>query len=489
MRARTLGRTRQALKAEFVVPIYSVTEFARIRSGTPGGGSLVDRLVPAELLQELATHFAVDDQAGDNSRKGVLRWHGDRSGRPCLRAGSHIGILQAPTGALEILPKLAQPGGGLDLQDEGDAGNLRHVVQHMLATVMDMPFRETGVAAQGRYEDTLFEWFIARFLDKVLRVVRRGIRSSYETLEDNLSVLRGRLVLVEHLRRNAADASRLFVRFDEFTPNRPENRLIHAALIKAVRASGDLENRRLGRELMAAFADVPPSTDVASDFKDWRLERGALHYDGMRDWCSALLAPFSTTPTRGDLNFESFLFPAEVLFERYVAARLRQALSRQPRDQPRATLTEQAQERSLFNGDGPFGRRYGNMRPDIVVRRGNELLICDTKWKLYEEGERGQGVAQADLYQLFAYGRFWQQAQGPAPAVQLALIAPKSSALAQVTGPHVFGDGRLPPLQLWLIPYDLMINFGSILCDPPQGSLLHDVIGWHQQAINHQRVA
>lgn len=464
--------------------IYTVTEFGRIRQGNGGGGSLVDRVVPEEFWNELKAYVS----GADEEDKAVIRWHGHSGGHPCLRAGNHIGMLATSAGMLEILPKLARSG-GIDFEDQAET--LRKVVQQMLATVLDLPYRETAAAEQGRHDGTLFEWFIARFLGKVLHVVRRGIRSSYETLEDNLPFLRGRLVLSEHLRRNVADASHLYVRFDEFTPNRPENRLIHAALREALSASRDQENGRLARELMAAFADVPQSTDTESDFKAWRLERGATQYEGLREWCLALLTPYSPTPTRGELKFESFLFPAEKLFERYVAERLRQALRRQPSDVPRVTLYEQEQERALFSARlGPFDRAYG-LRPDLILRRsrrdgGHDLLICDTKWKLYEKGDKNLGVAQGDLYQLYAYARYWQH-QAERDRVQVALIAPKGSALMNVTGPHTFNDGANSPVELWMVPYDLLDGFGSI---PMKGigagdlSLLHYVIHLHHRMLN-----
>jgi 5-methylcytosine-specific restriction enzyme subunit McrC len=467
---------------------YTIVEFGRIQQGEFAKNSLVDCKVNNQFWNELKAYVA---SAADEGEKAVLRWRGASNGDVCLAAGNYIGVLATPAGTLEILPKLAKAGRG-DLDNQPD--NLRKVVQHMLASVPELPFRETATAEQGQQDDTLFEWFIARFLSKVLHVVRRGIRSSYETLEDNLPFLRGRLVLSEHLRRNIADVSHLYVRFDEFTTNRPENRLIHAALHKAFSASRQQENRRLARELMAAFVVVPPSTNKQVDFKAWRLERGATHYTGLREWCLALLDPYSPTPIKGELKFESFLFPAETLFERYVAERLRQAL-RQPGGRG-VNLQVQTQKRTLFtdNSRGPFGKSYG-LRPDIVLRRpkigrGYEVLICDAKWKLYETGDKNLGVAQGDLYQLFAYARYLCSEKD---SVQLALIAPKGSALTQVTGPHRFNDGAQPRIDLWMVPYDLLVNFGSIpmgegQATPEMGSLLSDVIQWHQAMLNPQQI-
>jgi 5-methylcytosine-specific restriction enzyme subunit McrC len=49
-------------------------------------------------------------------------------------------------------------------------------------------------------------------------------------------------------------------------------------------------------------------------------------------------------------------------------------------------------------------------RPDIVIQRGTKpLIILDTKWKrLRKSGDDGkQGVSQADVYQMMAYGQIY----------------------------------------------------------------------------------
>jgi len=475
----------KAIDGQLMNPAYTVAEYGHLLRGSSSGddlGDLRNRWIDPALWDDLERQTA---DAAASDERSVICPASRRNGVERLRVGNHIGVLSTPNGSLEILPKLARVVEGMS---DGDVtcDELRRVVKQMLSTVLDLNFRQTGPAGQDR-EDTLFEWFIAMFLAKALRLVRRGLRAAYEALEDNLPVLRGRLAMNQHLRRNVADASRLYVRFDEFTPNRPENRLVHAALRRAWSASHDAENRRLARELLAAFVDVLPSIDVQADFKSWRLERGADQYAGLRDWCHALLTPYATAPTRGDLKFESFLFPADVLFERYVAERLCQALPNSTQVGSRITMDTQVSGRSLFanDGSGPFGRRY-DLRPDIVLSRQRpgqhhkEVLICDTKWKLYDSIDRNGTVSSADLYQLYVYASYWGAATGS--AVQVALIAPKSPGLQRVTGPHQFGDGSRPGVELWLVPYDLLTDGGSIDMDPSRSdpSLLHCVVAAHQ---------
>jgi hypothetical protein len=64
----------------------------------------------------------------------------------------------------------------------------------------------------------------------VEHIVKRGLRGDYSLRQDNLFALRGKLQMATHLRQNLCRRDRFFAAFDEFSTNRPENRLLHAAL-------------------------------------------------------------------------------------------------------------------------------------------------------------------------------------------------------------------------------------------------------------------
>ncbi len=89
------------------------------------------------------------------------------------------------------------------------------------------------------------------------------------------------------------------------------------------------------------------------------------------------------------------------------------------------------------------GARRFLTRPDIIVsRQGVPELIIDTKWKrLATRGEDPkQGVAQADVYQLMAYGRLYR-------CPQVMLLYPHHDGLSQPeassAASHRGGDDRL----------------------------------------------
>ena len=63
------------------------------------------------------------------------------------------------------------------------------------------------------------------------------------------------------------------------------------------------------------------------------------------------------------------------------------------------------------------------MKPDISLRSdGKTKVILDTKWKRVNEdgNDLKHGISQADVYQLFAYGKKYR-------CKQVALVYPKTA--------------------------------------------------------------
>ncbi len=424
--------------------VFTVREYGHLWRGKNTGQSadtLDDSHIPESMFD--AIEKMVLDTEDDSTKGVVYSAPKGRGGVARLKVRNYIGVLATESGSLEILPKIALNNG--DASDQKK--KLRMIVTRMLETVPALPFRQTAPTGQDQHDHHLFEWFMAAFLNRVKRLVARGLRSAYEIKEDNLPVLRGRLLMSKHLRFNAADASRLYVQFDEFTTNRIENRVIHAAIQKVWRSSQSQENRRLARELIFAFADVEISRNIRQDLSVWKNERGASHYVGLDAWCRAILNQYSAAPSSGQLLFDSFLFPAEKMFEAYVAEKLKSLFT----EKSSIKLETQVNGRSLFSHkEGPFNKRY-DLRPDIVITNGNkEVLICDTKWKIYDDANAQ--VSQADLYQLFVYANYFSN---NAQKVSLALIAPEAARLVEPTC-HIYNTPSSDKLlELWMLPFDL----------------------------------
>jgi len=102
----------------------------------------------------------------------------------------------------------------------------------------------------------------------------------------------------------------------------------------------------------------------------------------------------------------------EKVFESYIAAKLRRFIS------PDVELRTQDARYSLF--DRPT--RAFNLRPDIVLKDRDGIIVMDTKWKILSENVRNFGISQADMYQMYAYSKKYS-------ASKITLLYPQPGSL------------------------------------------------------------
>lgn len=375
------------------------------------------------------------------AQDGAQSWLklGQRKGKRCVQVTSFVGVMRAPNGyQIEVLPKVGKV---------GDAEHARKLLIDMLRCMYGFRHIQTDSAHLSATRMPLLEVFIREFLLAVQVVVKRGLRSDYVGMQDNLFAMRGKLLMSEHLRRNLTRADRFFTAHDQFLPDRPENRLIHTALHRAIQLTRSPDNQRLGQELRFVFAELPTSKVPHMDFQQVRLDRGMGYYEHALDWAKLILTDQSPLTGIGDVQAPSLLFPMEALFEAYVEKHVRKQLG------SGFKLKAQASNQHLVHHKG---QKWFRLKPDLLVHDAERNhLVLDTKWKLLDASkgtarEKYQ-LSQADFYQLYAYGQQYLTGNG-----DVVLIFPKTEQFA--TPLQVFTFSSHPELRLWVLPFCLQRN-------------------------------
>ena len=337
----------------------------------------------AELEQ-----FALENQTDQQGRyRPVLSV---RNGR--LYAGRYVGVIETRGGTvLEILPKV-------DFVDDGNEGT-RKVFLRMLRTYRGLraaQFNETGIS-ELRYFNML-DIFVRLFLTNLVLLTQRGLARQYRGVVDNLPWLRGRIQFPEHIRRNAANRARFNVAFDEFTADRPENRLIHSAIHK-LRSVTHPDNHQLLHQLRICFSEVPRSARPEVDWERHRIDRSMRHYDTVMAWVGLFLFHHGLATFSGLHVNQALLFPMEEVFEDFVADAFR-------RHQRIYGVRTQGPQKAFARIDG---QDAFHLKPDIaLVHSGEVQFVLDAKWKkeVRNDGrDPKHGVIQDDIYQLYSYGR------------------------------------------------------------------------------------
>lgn len=409
-------------------PVYEFDALVAKRDGVRVDDGLYE--VSAPVFKWLHSQALRLSEAGEQAWLRLTQ----KDRQPAVQVLNFVGVIRTPDGfQIEVLPKT-----GKAMDNEQDA---RQLLLDMLRCLGEFRHIQIDAARLAATHMPLWEVFIGEFLRAVERVVKRGLRGAYNTRQDNIVALRGKLLMAAHLRHNLCRRDRFFAEFDEFSVNRPANRLLHSALRRVLDWTRSQAHQQLARELRFVFAEVPESAQPALDFQRVRLDRDMGHYEDALAWARLILQGESPLTGAGKHSAPSLLFPMEKVFEAFVARHLPRQLA------PRYTLRTQASSLSLVQH---MGKDWFSLRPDLLVREGStNRLVLDTKWKLLNQANTSDkyGLSQADFYQLHAYGHNYLDGQG-----DVVLIYPETDTFNQALPVFKFQSSGL---RLWVLPFCL----------------------------------
>jgi 5-methylcytosine-specific restriction enzyme subunit McrC len=291
-----------------------------------------------------------------------------------LTPGSRVGTVALENLAIEIAPKL-------------EIERVLFLVSYSLGLAKwgDKPFEMT-------MPDTLVEALVPVFAHHLGSALRRGVLQGYRTEEDALMGVRGRIRFDDQVRRRFGILLPVEVRFDEFTEDILENRLLKAALavLGHLRLRSEASRQALRRfnhvlELVTAPAYDPHNVPHVN------YTRLNEHYRGAVEWARLILRFASVETRHGKALGTTVLFDMNVVFEEFVRIALREELGLTAREFPAG-----GQCPSLFLD----ARARIPLEPDLSWWVGKRcLFVGDVKYKAVNVA----GVKHPDLYQLLAY--------------------------------------------------------------------------------------
>ena len=382
---------------------YTITEYGGFtRGGLPFG---IYQPLPQRTFDALESFILANHSESDTEAVELLSLSVRRGVGKIITARNYVGLITMKDGTvIEILPKIQ----GTDVSKP----DTKRIFLEMLRTLKDASFKEFNVSNLKTDRMSLFEVFISMFVLETATLVKQGLKSSYTPIEVNERFFKGKLYVPQNIKHNYVNRERFYVKYDEWSVNRPENRLIKATLRLLQKQSSDDRNRLNISRILSVFDGVDDSTDFEADFSKCVSDRSMSHYEKALSWCKVFLRGNSFTAFSGNEVAVALLFPMEKVFESYIAAKLRRLI-------PNGVILRTQDSRySLF--DRPT--KAFNMRPDIVIVDGSGTVVMDTKWKLLSENVRNYGISQADMYQMYAYGKKYD-------AKKIVLLYPQPESL------------------------------------------------------------
>lgn len=225
------------------------------------------------------------------------------------------------------------------------------------------------------------------------RAFARGLLHGYQTREESLYTVRGRIRFDEQLRRRFNVPLPVAVRYSEFTADIPANQLVKAAAYRLGGSGLRSHQARSGLGWIVGILDNVSLTEFpANAVPEVEFDRLNEHYRGVVALARLILRHNAFQSHRGEVRAAGFLMDLNKVFQEFVTVALRETLV-----VPKSAFAEGGIA-SLDKGDRI------SLRPDLVWREGgNPCFVGDVKYKNLTRESDNNRVPNSDLYQLLAY--------------------------------------------------------------------------------------
>lgn len=325
----------------------------------------------------------------------------------------YCGVVNLGERVLEIVPKI---------EDRISLESGRGTLLRLLRTADQFPaFRHLSAGQQLRNAQ-LLEVFIAALFDTITQIVRGGLLRQYREHEQDLGVVRGRIVVGRQFSVLSNRSDVIACRFDDLTANNRWNQLLKAGLriVRPWIRSLDLSRRWV--ELMMVFEEADDTHIRPRDLDRLVFDRQGSRYRATMSWVRWILELLSPELRAGVNTAPALLFDMNLLFQSAVANVLR----RHPNRMLGVEIHTQEGGKYLATIAQAKDHKAVGLRPDLLIKNRNGVVaIADAKWKRVKLNFSGYLVpASSDIYQMHAYASAYQ-------CEQLALVYPWHSGLQE----------------------------------------------------------
>jgi 5-methylcytosine-specific restriction enzyme subunit McrC len=332
----------------------------------------------------------------------VLRL-GVRGGKRVIQAAQHVGVVRLGHRTVQVLPKIHRSGEAVSEAER--AREATHNLLYLLAYAGQLPVREHALAHLLRHGDDWFEILTRLFASHLLEEWQRGAYRTYQTIEEEAPVLKGKWRIADQLRRPMR--RHIFsVSYDEFTADNPLNRIFRFVVERLWRLTRNSENRQTLGELRQWMEEITLLRRVTvTEASQSMLTRLNQRYGPLLNLARLFLDGGALQLAAGDLSTFAFTFDMNQLFEAFIVHFIQRHRGEiLPPELQACELLPQSHGATKY-----LARREAKpvflLKPDLTFRdQARQFpLLLDAKYKRLDKADAKLGVSQADFYQMHAY--------------------------------------------------------------------------------------
>lgn len=299
-----------------------------------------------------------------------------------IQCTQYVGVIQVDDLTIEILPKI-------DRSDQGDTKKWQQVLLQMLTICNGMKVETSTKAFLEKKHNSVLQVYIDIYLTELEKLIRLGLIKKYGRVQRNQSALKGKLVVVAHIRNNLFKKERLYCEHTVYD----RDHLLHRILLKGLNIIEHLtpaSQRNRIRTIQFYFQEVKDFPIRNSSIKRLQLHRKSQSYANALELAKMFIFRYMPDLNYGKDRLFALLFDMNALWEEYTYRILQQY-------KPEGYKVSFQDVKRFWE--------YKTIRPDIVIRDPHRnTFIIDAKWKLHAY----KNPAADDLKQMFAYNLLWR---------------------------------------------------------------------------------
>jgi 5-methylcytosine-specific restriction enzyme subunit McrC len=297
-----------------------------------------------------------------------------------IKFNQFVGVIQVDGLTIEIHPKADK---------DDDDSKWKGVLIKMLKACGRLKAESSGAAHVKRQHLNLLEVYFELYLLEVEALVRKGVIKKYRKQTHNTKALKGKLEFAGHIRHNAVHKERFYTTHQVYDSNHLLHQVLYKALTIAEQFTMGTRLNDLSNRVLLNFPNVDSKTITAQQLNSITLNRKSSSYNDALELARLIILNYSPDISSGKEKMLSLLFDMNVLWEEYILKQLQKACHG-------IEIAVSGQESKSFWGNN-------SLKPDVVLRKGTQTFIIDTKWKRPKKSS----ASVSDLRQMYAYCRFW----------------------------------------------------------------------------------
>lgn len=283
-----------------------------------------------------------------------------------------------------------------------DKGIFIQNIYYMLSYAFQQLKQEDYKQVKAEKFDKIHDLFAAILEKGVSRQLKRGLFREYVPMQEELSVMRGKLNINDTMALKIQQKQKLSCNYDDFSEDNIYNRILKVTIHRLIKADDvAIKRKQLLKKLIVFFDNVKL---IQPDNIAWsRLiyQRNNRNYELLLNICYLILN--SLLQTTDDGKYKLIEFSDEqmnLLFQRFVFEYYRQ-------EHKNLNVSAPTMKWCDDDNNNPLIAFLPEMRTDIVLKdkKSEKILIIDTKYYKqiirYHHGKAK--LPSENLYQIFAY--------------------------------------------------------------------------------------